>query len=95
MTAPGATSPHSDYTQAVAFYDALSERLQAVPGVTRVALTSALPFSGLDARLDLRDRAPNGRILVAAAGASDPRVVSEQLLRDTRYRFSRPRLHRA
>ena len=47
-------SRYADRTRAVAFYEAVFERLRAVPGVDRVAATSAPPFSGLDGRLNLQ-----------------------------------------
>jgi putative ABC transport system permease protein len=37
----------------VRFYESVMERLKGAPGVQRVAVTSAVPFSGLDARLNL------------------------------------------
>jgi predicted permease len=52
----GLTLPASRYgepPQAVAFYEALMDRVRAIPGVQRVAVASAPPFSGFDARLDL------------------------------------------
>jgi putative ABC transport system permease protein len=52
----GLTLPASRYgepPQAVAFYEALMDRVRAIPGVQRVAVASAPPFSGLDSRLDL------------------------------------------
>jgi putative ABC transport system permease protein len=45
---------YADRARAVAFYEAVFERLRAVPGVDRVAATSAPPFSGLDGRLNLQ-----------------------------------------
>ncbi len=47
-------SRYGDHMRAVAFYRALVERLRVTPGVEHVAGTSALPFSGFDARLDLQ-----------------------------------------
>ena len=47
------SSRYEDGPRAVAFYNAVFDRLRAVPGVDRVAATSALPFSGIDGRLNL------------------------------------------
>jgi putative ABC transport system permease protein len=46
-------SRYGSHTQATAFYHSLFDRLQSTPGIVRAAATSALPFSGLDNRLDL------------------------------------------
>jgi putative ABC transport system permease protein len=46
-------SRYGEPTRAVAFYEEVMSRLRATPGVLRVATTSAPPFTGLDARLDL------------------------------------------
>jgi putative ABC transport system permease protein len=51
LTLPG--SRYADAGRAAAFFDAVMERLRAMPGVQRVGITTALPFSGLDARLNL------------------------------------------
>ena len=45
---------YSEFPRTVAFYDALLTRLRSTPEVTHAALTTALPFSGLDERLDLQ-----------------------------------------
>jgi putative ABC transport system permease protein len=47
------SSRYEDRTRAVAFYNAVFDRLRALPGVDRVAATSAPPFSGIDGRLNL------------------------------------------
>jgi putative ABC transport system permease protein len=46
-------SRYGSHTLAVRFYESVMERLKGAPGVQRVAVTSAVPFSGLDARLNL------------------------------------------
>ena len=69
-------SRYGDYVRVVAFYEALSERLRAVPGVTRVALTSAPPFSGLDARLDLEIERRTAASSSQTPVRAHPRVVS-------------------
>ena len=71
------TLPASRYAErrrAVAFYEAVFERLRAVPGVDRVAATSAPPFSGLDGRLNLQieHRTVQSTLPVRA----HPRIVS-------------------
>jgi putative ABC transport system permease protein len=65
---------YPDHPHAVAFYQAVSERLRAMPGVERVAFSSAPPFSGLDGRLNLEveDRTIESTIPVRA----HPRSVS-------------------
>ena len=70
------SSRYGDYARAVAFYDALFERLQAVPGVTRVALASAPPFSGVDARLNLEIERRTAAFSSPAPVRAHPRVVS-------------------
>jgi putative ABC transport system permease protein len=70
------SSRYGDYARVVAFYEALSERLQAVPGVTRVALTSAPPFSGLDARLNLEIERRTAAFSSPTPVRAHPRVVS-------------------
>jgi putative ABC transport system permease protein len=47
------SSRYGEPARAVAFYDEVMNRLRAAPGVQQVAATSAPPFTGLDARLDL------------------------------------------
>jgi len=69
-------SRYGDYARVVAFYEALFERLQAVPGVTRVALTSAPPFSGLDARLNLEIERRTAAFSSPTPVRAHPRVVS-------------------
>jgi putative ABC transport system permease protein len=44
---------YGEFSQSVAFYDTLLARLRSAPGVAGVGLTTALPFSGVDSRLDL------------------------------------------
>lgn len=46
-------SRYGEHQRAVAFYDGVFERLRATPGVVSVAASSAPPFIGIDARLDL------------------------------------------
>ena len=70
------SSRYGDYARIVAFYDALFERLQTVPGVTRVALASAPPFSGLDARLNLEIERRTAAFSSPAPVRAHPRVVS-------------------
>jgi putative ABC transport system permease protein len=72
VTLPG--SRYADAGRAAAFFDALMERLRAMPGVQRVAVTTALPFSGLDARLslDIEKRTVESALPVRA----HPRLVS-------------------
>jgi putative ABC transport system permease protein len=71
------TLPASRYAErrrAVAFYEAVFERLRGVPGVDGVAATSAPPFSGLDGRLNLQfeHRTVRSTLPVRA----HPRIVS-------------------
>jgi predicted permease len=47
------SSRYGDHDQAVRFYESVMERVHAAAGVERVAVTSAAPFTGFDARLDL------------------------------------------
>ena len=68
-------SRYGDYARAVAFYDALFERLHAVPGVNRVASPAPPPFSGLDARLNLGSSAER-RMDSPMPVRAHPRVVS-------------------
>jgi putative ABC transport system permease protein len=72
LTLPATRYP--DHPRAVAFYEAVSERLRAMPGVERVAFSSAPPFSGLDGRLNLEveDRTVESTMPVRA----HPRSVS-------------------
>jgi putative ABC transport system permease protein len=67
-------SRYADRARAVAFYDAVFDRLRAVPGVDRVAATSAPPFSGLGGRLNLQieHRSVQSPLPVRA----HPRIVS-------------------
>jgi putative ABC transport system permease protein len=51
LTLPYARYP--DAPHAIAFYERLFEQLRRLPGVQQVGATSALPFSGIDARLNL------------------------------------------
>jgi putative ABC transport system permease protein len=56
LAVAGLSLPSNRYgepARAVAFYDEVMGRLRATPGVQHVAATSAPPFTGLDARLDL------------------------------------------
>jgi putative ABC transport system permease protein len=47
------SSRYGSHTRAVGFYEAVMDRLRSTPSVQRVAVSSAPPFSGLDARLNL------------------------------------------
>ena len=51
ITLPSAR--YGEHASAVAFFDALFERLGAVPGVRHVAATTSLPLDSPDSRLDL------------------------------------------
>lgn len=51
VTVPAAR--YGEHTRAVAFFDALYERLRGAPGIQRVGATTSLPFDGSDSRLDL------------------------------------------
>jgi putative ABC transport system permease protein len=52
LTLPG--SRYGDHARVLAFYDRVFERLRGTPGIERVAVTTAPPFSGPDdSRLDL------------------------------------------
>jgi len=44
---------YGQHARAVAFFDALYERLQGAPGLHRVGSTTSLPFDGPDSRLNL------------------------------------------
>ncbi len=71
------TLPASRYAEparAVAFYQGVFDRLRTMPGVERVAVSSAPPFTGLDGRLNLEveDRTIESPFPVRA----HPRVVS-------------------
>jgi putative ABC transport system permease protein len=44
---------YAEHARTVAFFDQVSERLTAAPGVQRVGATTSLPFDGPDSRLDL------------------------------------------
>jgi len=47
------SSRYGEHLRTVAFFDALFERLESMPGVRRVAATTSLPFDEEDSRLDL------------------------------------------
>jgi predicted permease len=51
LTLPGAR--YGEHARAVGFFDALSARIAATPGVQRVGATTSLPFDGSDSRLEL------------------------------------------
>jgi len=73
VTLPSAR--YDDHAKAVAFYQAVIDRLRSAPGIERAAATSAPPFSGVDARLNLevKDRTIESQFPVRA----HPRLVSE------------------
>ncbi len=65
---------YGDHPRTLAFFQELYERLRAVPGVVRVAATSAPPFSGVDARLNLTiERHPDD---LPGPVRAHPRLVS-------------------
>src|SRR5262249_7587615 len=68
------SSRYDDHAKAVSFYQAVIDRLRAAPGIDRAAATSAPPFSGVDARLNLEveDRTIESSFPVRA----HPRLVS-------------------
>jgi putative ABC transport system permease protein len=70
------SSRYGDHAKAVSFYRAVIDRLQAAPMIERVGVTSALPFSGVDARLSLEvaDRTIASPFPVRA----HPRLVSAE-----------------
>ena len=51
VSLPGAR--YAEHARVVAFFDGVSERLTAVPGIQRVGATTSLPFDGPDSRLEL------------------------------------------
>jgi putative ABC transport system permease protein len=51
VTLPGAR--YGEHARAVAFFDAVSERIAGAPAVQRVGATTSLPFDGVDSRLNL------------------------------------------
>ncbi len=65
---------YGEPARAVAFYQGVFDRLRTMPGVERVAVSSAPPFTGLDGRLNLEveDRTIESPFPVRA----HPRVVS-------------------
>jgi putative ABC transport system permease protein len=63
----------------VAFYDALLERLRAMPGIERAAATTSLPFDGPDSRLDLTIEHRTGQS--AEPLRAHPRIVSTDYFR--------------
>ena len=65
---------YADHARATTFYKDLFDRLRAAPVIERVAVSSAPPFTGLDARLNLEieDRTVESPFPVRA----HPRVVS-------------------
>jgi predicted permease len=67
-------SRYGDHAHVVAFHADVFDRLRGAPGVQRLALTSAPPFSGSDARLslDIENRAIESTLPVRA----HPRLVS-------------------
>jgi putative ABC transport system permease protein len=72
ITLPG--SRYAEHARAAAFVDALVDRLRTMPGVQRVGATTALPFSGQDARLNLDiEKSP---IESAVPVRAHPRLVS-------------------
>jgi putative ABC transport system permease protein len=68
------SSRYEEAARAVAFYDEVIDRLRATPGVQHVAATSAPPFTGLDARLNLDIERQT--IEVKGPVRAYPRVVS-------------------
>jgi putative ABC transport system permease protein len=69
--------PYSRYGEAdraVAFYDEVMNRLRATPDVQQVAVTSAPPFTGLDARLDLEMDPPT--LELKGPVRAHPRLIS-------------------
>jgi putative ABC transport system permease protein len=65
---------YGDHPRTMAFFQELYERLRAVPGVVRVGATSAPPFSGVDARLNLTiERHPDD---LPGPVRAHPRLVS-------------------
>jgi predicted permease len=67
-------SRYGDSVRTVAFYEEVMERLRAAPGVERVAATSAPPFTGLDARLNLNIDPP--ALDLEGTVRAHPRLVS-------------------
>jgi putative ABC transport system permease protein len=67
---------YGDHPRTVAFYQELYARLRAVPGVVRVGATSAPPFSGVDARLDLTIERRSDDL--ASPVRAHPRLVSTE-----------------
>jgi putative ABC transport system permease protein len=67
-------SRYAEHARTVTFYQALFDRMRTMPGVERVAVSSAPPFTGLDGRLNLEveDRTIESPFPVRA----HPRVVS-------------------
>jgi putative ABC transport system permease protein len=65
---------YTDQARMAAFYDALYERLQALPGVQRAGATTALPFAGTDGRIDLTIEHRNDTS--AVPNRVHPRMVS-------------------
>jgi putative ABC transport system permease protein len=68
------SSRYAEHARTVTFYQALFDRMRTMPGVERVAVSSAPPFTGLDGRLNLEveDRTIASPFPVRA----HPRVVS-------------------
>ncbi|MGH9144046.1 MAG: ABC transporter permease, partial [Vicinamibacterales bacterium] len=77
VTLPGLR--YGEPARTVAFFDALYERLQGVPGVTHAGATTALPFDGPDGRLELtiEHRTATSPVPVRA----HPRIVSSGYFR--------------
>jgi len=69
-------SRYADHASAAGFYLALSDRLRSAPGIERVAVTSAPPFSGLNGRLNLE--VENREIESTFPVRAHPRSVSPE-----------------
>jgi putative ABC transport system permease protein len=67
-------SRYGSHALAVRFYETVMERLAGAPGVERAAVTSASPFSGIDARLNLEIERPT--IELKPPVRAHPRLVS-------------------
>ena len=65
---------YAEHARTAAFFDEVSERLTAVPGIQHVGATTSLPFDGGGLAAQPDHRAPHRRVADSGARASPPRI---------------------